>query len=294
MCVIAYKAKDVRFPSRKRIEEMWGANPDGAGVMWRDPGSGIVRFVKGFMSLKKLNKWVRKNRRWLEEVEVALHFRITTHGGTSPGNCHPFVCDDEADPHLLKGEARCVLMHNGILNVVPRSADISDSAELALRVGKYENPMECLDVFGEQLAGNRVICMGPGGTKMYGDPWKDCCGDGILYSNDHFVGGGWYSSYACMKPKDGAESRGKGNRAESAGWWWDPVRMKWLDMFGREAAVEDVDPDFLSTDDYDEWCVQTGMSDANEEHMAQMEKEAEYYGMDVDDYIDLVNGGGVG
>lgn len=288
--MIAYKVKDVRFPSKERISDMWDANPDGAGIMWRDGKTNRIRFVKGFMSLKKFGKWVKRNRKWLEGVECALHFRITTHGGTSPGNCHPFVCDDESDPHLLKGEADFVLMHNGILNVVPRSADISDSAELALRVGRYEDPMDCLGVFGEQLAGNRVICMGPKGTKMYGDAWKDCCGDGILYSNDHFVGGGWCSSYACMKPKEGD---GKSGVGKPGGWWWDAVRMKWFDMFGREAAVEDVDPDFLSMDDYDEWCAQTGTVDSEEAYMRQMEREAEYYGMEVGDYIDMVNGGGV-
>jgi len=316
MCVIAYKAKDVRFPSKERIKDMWDANPDGAGIMWRDNDTNKIKFVKGFMRLNKFNKWVEMNRKWLEDVECALHFRITTHGGTSKGNCHPFVCDCYTDSHILEGEADYVMMHNGVLPIKPRKADISDSAELALRVGGYANPMDCFDVFDELLHGNRVICMGKKGTMMYGDAFVDCCHDGIMYSNDHFVDrwGGWYGGYSFtpQKPvvKEGAMVKlgdmiggafksvvGHKNKSDekNGGWWWDEDRKKWWDMFGNEAQLKDIDPDFLSQDDYDEYLAQKeeqsyGRSEVRGMSFAQLEEEADYYGMDVDDYIDHMNG----
>lgn len=323
MCVIAYKAKNVRFPSKERIEDMWYANPDGAGIMWRDNDTNKIKFIKGFMSLDKFNKWIEKNRKWLEDVECALHFRITTHGGTSKGNCHPFVCDCNTDSHLLKGEADYVLMHNGVLPIKPRKANISDSAELALRVGMYENPMDCLDVFDELLHGNRVICMGKECTMMYGDAFVDCCKDGIMYSNDHFVdkrhefeGFGiydedwWDNDYSLLRPakpknivsegamvktgdvvgkKDGTKNDASKNK--NNGWWWDSARGKWWDMFGNEATIEEIDPDSLSTDDYDEYLAQLEEGRFNGRTVDQLQEEADYYGMDLDEYIEWINGG---
>lgn len=316
MCVIAYKAKGVRFPSKERIEDMWETNPDGAGVMWRDNVTNKIKFVKGFMHLKQLNKWIDKNLKWLEEVECALHFRITTHGGTSKGNCHPFVCDCNVDPHLLAGEADFVMMHNGVLPIKPRTADISDSAELALRIGDYEDPMLCLDLMDELLHGNRVICMGKDGTMMYGDAFVDCCHDGIMYSNDHFLhhfpsyGYTGYSKwldnyYLRMRPAavnegstvkigdviDSALSDTKieaANDDENYGWWWDKKFCVWRDAFGSEVTIDCVDPDFLSAEDYDEYYSQT---EGGRDEMDKLIEEAEYYGMNIEDYMEWVNKG---
>lgn len=195
MCVICHKPKNVRFPDFDLIDAMWAENPHGAGAMWYD-NDGLVHFKKGFMTLKGFKRWVRKNIKWLEEVECALHFRITTHGGTSAGNCHPFVCDMDADPHQLDGKAECILMHNGVLPITPRQKDISDSAELALKVGRFVNPNDALDVVDELVEGNRIITFSiKDGTRTFGDRFvtiDDIDRDlekykGLTFSNDHFV-----------------------------------------------------------------------------------------------------------
>lgn len=319
MCVIAYKAKDVRFPSKERVEEMWDANPDGAGIMWRDNKTNKIRFVKGFMRLNKLNKWIAKNRKWLEEVECALHFRITTHGGTSKGNCHPFVCDCDTDSHLLSGEADFVMMHNGVLPITPRKHDISDSAELALRIGRYQNPIDVMDVMDELCRGSRIIVMGPEGTMTYGDKFVTVQNDGLLYSNDHFVGyGDWYGlRYANMRPSGFTR---RANPIDTSGIRttdhkgivkigdvmdkvsekfqlgasqtiiYDQNQGEFINPYTENVIpLEDVDPDMLSSHDYDIYLdlIEAKRNDEDEKgYDPEVVEEAHYYGMSVKEYMD--------
>ena len=183
MCVICYKSKSKKLPSKEHIERMWNRNHDGAGIMWRTPNG--VSFRKGFMHLSEFLTFVDANRRELEAAEVAMHFRIGTHGGNTPGNCHPFIVDSAADMHLLSadGVKAPVLMHNGILPLAPRRKSISDTAELALRAGRYVDPMDFLTDADELLTGNRVIVFAPNGvTKFLGDAFKKGA-DGLMYSN---------------------------------------------------------------------------------------------------------------
>lgn len=253
MCVIAYKRKDVALPSDATIDDMWDTNSDGAGVMWRDTQTNKIKFVKGFMKKKQFKKWLKSNAKWLNEVECALHFRITTHGSTSPGNCHPFVCDNSVDPHTLQGEADFVLMHNGVLPLKPRSDDISDSAELALRIGSYTDPLIIMQDFGELCTGSRVILMSPSGTTFYGDKWKTPLKDGILYSNDHFVFGGNYKNgwyWWDDSVKSGGKKGAKSNRSVH----FDYEMCDFCNEVGDPIAIEDVDPVHLNGDEYEIYC----------------------------------------
>jgi len=314
MCVIAYKAKDVRFPSAERIRECWDANPDGAGIMWRDNNTNKIKFVKGFMSVGKLEKFIRKHKDMLEESECALHFRITTHGGTSQGNCHPFVCDCDADPHLLEGEADFVMMHNGVLPIGPRRKDISDSAELALRIGRYADPMGVMDVCDEMCKGSRIIVFGPEGTMTYGDKFRTVGNDGILYSNDHWDGYndyGWYfqrdndchnmgfgkakevPTYPAMTDVDkylGAKYDGK-NVSKSTFIVWSEAKQKFLNPFtGIEVGLEEIDPDMLASEDYDKYLEMLDEKKVEESvcNDPELIEEAHYYGMSVSEYLDYM------
>jgi hypothetical protein len=181
MCVICYKSKSKKLPSKSTIEAMWKRNPDGAGIMWRT-GKG-VSYMKGFMQLADFMEFVERNRKLLSETEVAMHFRIGTHGGNTPGNTHPFIVDDRANPHELMGvNEKVVLMHNGILPLNPRRPTISDTAELALRAGRYRNPMDFLCDADELFKGNKVLVFAPDKTHFLGDEFKKGK-DGLLYSN---------------------------------------------------------------------------------------------------------------
>jgi len=290
MCVIAYKAKEVRFPSNENMKKMWEANPDGAGVMWRDD-DGLIHWKKGFMSFKKLKRWVKKNRDWLEKVECALHFRITTHGGTCKGNCHPFPIDASANPHVLSGESDYVLMHNGILPIDPRSKDISDSAELALRLGEHEKPCESLQEINDRLNGNRIVIFAPNETRFYGDKFKKSenkDNEGILYSNLNWE---WeplwnkigYSSYGYS----GTNYTSSSLTSSSVG---GKISSDCVDHFGKYWTCED-EWEYLMEYEHETIsyiCKEYGLT---YDQAKDIMYEAESYGEDVFDYIETYYNG---
>lgn len=93
MCIIAAKPAGVKMPARNVIENMWMHNSDGAGIMYTSKGG--VRIEKGFMTydafarhLDELSKKID-----LDKISVVMHFRITTHGGTKPGELSPVPGD---------------------------------------------------------------------------------------------------------------------------------------------------------------------------------------------------------
>lgn len=182
MCVICYKKREQKLPTEDKIRAMWTSNPDGAGIMWKtDKG---VNFDKGFMHLSEFLDFVKKHEKKLAGAEVAMHFRIGTHGGNTPGNTHPFIVDSDADPHVLSGrELPFVLMHNGVLPIGPRRKDISDTAELALRAGGYDPPDAFLCSISDMIGQNKIVVFRKDGDALFvGAEWKTG-DDGLLYSN---------------------------------------------------------------------------------------------------------------
>lgn len=124
MCVIAVKKKGIAMPSNDSIKAMWEANEDGAGFMYALDGQ--VHIKKGFMKLTdmtkallSLEKHLMKKGTNLTDVPMVMHFRITTHGGTSAGNTHPFAITKN---EKVLAETDVVtdlgLAHNGIINSV--------------------------------------------------------------------------------------------------------------------------------------------------------------------------------
>jgi hypothetical protein len=130
MCIIAAKPANAPMPDAERIRNMWHSNPDGAGFMYARDGR--VRIEKGFMTLDALTDRLDALGKELDLTKNALvlHFRITTHGGTKPENCHPFpVSDSIGVLQKLKTSARIGVAHNGIIDISPRTKGISDTME---------------------------------------------------------------------------------------------------------------------------------------------------------------------
>ena len=117
------------MPDRKTIRTMWDGNRDGAGFMYVE--NGVVQIEKGFMKYKAFTKALDKVARRIDmtETPVVMHFRITTHGGTKPENCHPFPITDSIGA-LCKRKTRTDVgvAHNGIIDIIPRKG-ISDTME---------------------------------------------------------------------------------------------------------------------------------------------------------------------
>ena len=129
MCIIAAKAAGVAMPDRQTIRNMWDHNPDGAGIMYVEKG--MVRVEKGFMKYKSFAKKLDQLEKRLDmtKTPVVMHFRITTHGGTKPENCHPFpITDSIGALKKTQSTTDVGVAHNGIIPITPRK-DISDTME---------------------------------------------------------------------------------------------------------------------------------------------------------------------
>lgn len=130
MCVIAIKKVGVDLPNDDLIKSMWDTNSNGAGFMYTYGGK--VYIEKGFMNLDDLRRAINdlKEKVDTKTTPIIFHFRITTHGGTSPQNTHPFPISSD-EKHLRALDLTCSLgmVHNGIISSVdtPKGSTMSDT-----------------------------------------------------------------------------------------------------------------------------------------------------------------------
>ena len=193
MCIIAIKPAGVKTPAEATIENMWYNNPDGGGFMYTSGGN--VHIEKGFMSLKDLKAALKQLEKTIDVVNtpIILHFRITTHGKTSPGNCHPFpVVEKLPLLQMTKFKAPLAVAHNGIINIKPSKEDISDTMEYIMTqlAPMYQLKKDFYkDEAGKKLIYNfirskMVFLDSAGRIETIGDFIEDK--DGVLYSNTSY------------------------------------------------------------------------------------------------------------
>ena len=102
--------------SKSTLKNCWNANLDGAGMAW--PEKGHIKTYKQMKNFKEFYREYEATRKRLPDVNMLIHFRISTHGKVNETNCHPFLVND-----------RLGFIHNGIINspTLPTSADFSDT-----------------------------------------------------------------------------------------------------------------------------------------------------------------------
>jgi predicted glutamine amidotransferase len=131
MCVIVHKPANVKieYPD---LRDMWMSNPDGAGLGYYNPAGRLI-VLKGFMTLSHYWSTVRE----LQDVDLVLHLRWSTHGLTNAAQTHPFVISDKI--HVAKGRRletkspKAVLFHNGVLSSYG-CQKVSDTLDFTMRV----------------------------------------------------------------------------------------------------------------------------------------------------------------
>lgn len=103
MCVISLSTPDsTERISTERFVEMSKTNPDGMGIAWVEDGE-----IKVWRSMFNLDSLIlRYDHAWEIGSPILCHFRITTHGATDLGNCHPFFVPNHS----------VVMAHNGTIN----------------------------------------------------------------------------------------------------------------------------------------------------------------------------------
>lgn len=189
MCVAIYKPANVKTPSLSTLSLCWESNPHGAGFAIRKKNADkyFIEIHKGFMTWEDFAQAYEKYNLADFNDEMLLHFRITTHGGTCKGNCHPFPITDEK--HLLKMEnvwTNYAVVHNGILPITPSESDISDTMEFTKQMfvdKKYRDIDGFFAKIAGQIGSNKIAVMTPKRVKLLGD-WKEI--DGVFYSNTHW------------------------------------------------------------------------------------------------------------
>ena len=190
MCIIAIKPAGITMPATTTIENMWHNNRDGAGFMYATDGT--VHIEKGFMTLKDFKKALKRLEKTIDTTRtpIILHFRITTHGGTSPGNTHPFPVTEKLPLlQMTKSKAPLAVAHNGMIDITPSKKDISDTMEYILtqlaplyqlRKDFYKQPAGKKLIYNA-IKSKMVFLDGTGRIETVGDFITG--EDGILYSN---------------------------------------------------------------------------------------------------------------
>jgi len=202
MCIIAAKPAGVAMPKYEYISNMFQNNKDGAGLMYA--ANGKVHIEKGFMDefsfASRLAELAKEHD--IEKLPIAMHFRITTHGGTKPENCHPFpITDSMGMLKKLRCRTNIGVAHNGIIDVSPRSKDISDTMEyIAGRLAPLKRAMpnfyknkDILQMIYHGITSKMVIMDRNGDMSFIGDFREE---DGVKYSNTSYMYN--YSSYRCF------------------------------------------------------------------------------------------------
>lgn len=188
MCIIASKAAGVEMPKAEYIRNMFKNNDDGAGLMYA--ANGKVCIEKGFMKLEDFqNKLDELNMKYgLKEISLVMHFRITTHGGTNPENCHPFpITESEGMLKKLHCTTDVGIAHNGIIPITPRKG-ISDTMEYVLSqlahlkkaVPRFYESKHLLQMIYNAIDSKMVIMNGKGQLVYVGNFHEE---DGVKYSN---------------------------------------------------------------------------------------------------------------
>ena len=94
MCIVIYQPKGKQV-QKAILQKAFENNPDGAGFMVQKDKEAPY-MMKGFFDFDKFYKSYLPFSKG--DYNVAIHFRIATHGTVNKDNCHPFkISSDIAD-----------------------------------------------------------------------------------------------------------------------------------------------------------------------------------------------------
>ena len=214
MCIIAVKPIGEELMDRKVLENCFNYNSDGAGLMYNLDGK--VYIEKGYMNFKnfygrllELDKEIG-----LKDRGLVMHFRISTSGGVSTQNCHPFsISNDEKVLKALNFVTDVGVCHNGIIpSYVPKGGTLSDT-QLFIKDYLYYIKEENEDfltnpslLFAIEKTVQSKLCFldGEGNVTTVGKFIEE---DNYLFSNETYLDltdlyKSWNTSYYCNSPSE--------------------------------------------------------------------------------------------
>lgn len=201
MCIIVAKAKGASMPEREILRTCFTNNSDGAGIMWNQEEQVHIR--KGFMDWECFNAFLEElsTQINLKDTGVVCHFRITTHGKTSPQNCHGFCISNRIkDLKLLELTTDIGVMHNGIIPIKPIH-NLSDTQTYILKRlyniqkahPRFLESKRLMSQIKKEISSKMAFLTSDGIIYTIGDFIEQ---DGVLFSNRsfeerHFCDLGW-------------------------------------------------------------------------------------------------------
>ena len=127
MCVIVHKERGIDVPSEEVFQKCFNKNPDGSGILIHRKDTNLCEIHKGYMNFEDFKKAL-KGLNITKDDDAAFHFRITTSGGTSPENCHPFPISNKVDDlKATRINTPLAFVHNGVLGSGDDTDKISDT-----------------------------------------------------------------------------------------------------------------------------------------------------------------------
>lgn len=180
MCLLIYKPANHDVPE-DWLENGFYTNPDGAGLAWvtrkgkiaywRSTSQDFDKFFKAYTPVK--------------DCAMLIHFRLSTGGGKTKANCHPFALGE-----------RMALAHNGVLSCTSATFRQSDTSVLVDMIKCFMGE-RLDDLIGddglaarfEKLIGanNKIaVLRGDGAYRIFNEQaghWKG----GVWYSNQGYL-----------------------------------------------------------------------------------------------------------
>jgi hypothetical protein len=222
MCIAILNRKATL--TKKTFRNCWDANPDGAGLCYFDGER--VQIFKELKSYKLFFNEYSNVRKKFPDIDIAIHFRIATHGRVNLTNCHPFRINKRAG-----------FIHNGMINNLERSADFSDTYlfnETILKKlpANFTNNGALLELIGGYIGASKlVIINGP---------------VSVIVNEDfgHWDGGNWYSNKSYQdRPVYKAAPKVTTHKSADA-YTWKPAKN--YSLWGGSEYFED---DFVQVND---------------------------------------------
>ena len=196
MCIIVYKQKGINAKiDYELLENCFDNNPDGAGYAIAYDDKLLVK--KGFMAWRDFETSLKQTIKSinLKEAGIMFHFRITTHGGTSRANTHPFpIGTDTLTERKYTNLEACVAMNGICLANGGYKSTVSDTMEA---VAEVINPMyDIAGAFWKHDSAKTIF-------EFLGAKWAILEKDGTItsFGNFHTAGGWTYSNYSYQSYK---------------------------------------------------------------------------------------------
>ena len=119
MCIAIYNPITAEELPKYTLETCRENNSDGMGLAWAYDGKLYTyKTMENFEAFYNVYKAVRKIG-----VDIALHFRIATHGSVTVERCHPFMVGE--------AEGGLAVIHNGIIgSTTPAKDDVRSDTEI--------------------------------------------------------------------------------------------------------------------------------------------------------------------